>query len=93
MAGVPIAMTIKAAGLFEHPRQLEAAWTHKLDVGPRRFMSILEGPLLLRLAPEDLIRPVGVERRININEINRGIGQLAQLLQVVAAVDDARVQT
>jgi hypothetical protein len=55
-------------------------------------MPILEGPLLLRLAPENLISPVGIERRIDIDEVDAGVGQFLQLLQVVAAIDNSRIE-
>lgn len=47
--------------------------------------------LLLGFAPEDLIVAVGVEGRINVNEVNAGVGQPLELLQIVAAVDDAGI--
>ena len=55
-------------------------------------VAVLEGALLLGLAPEQLVVAVGVERRGDVAGFDAGIGQLGQLLQVVAAVDDAGVQ-
>jgi len=55
-------------------------------------VAILKGTLLLRLAPENLVGTVGVEGRVDINKVDAGIGQLFQLLQIVAAVDDPRVE-
>ena len=92
MAGVPIAMQIEAAGFFEYPRQFHAAGAHELDVGSRGFMAIFKGALLLRLAPENLVGPVGVKGRVDVDEVNAGVGQLSELLQIVTAVDDARVE-
>ena len=54
-------------------------------------MAVLEGALLLRLAPEDLVVAVGVEGRVDVDQVHAGVGELAQLLEVVAAVDDAGV--
>jgi len=34
---------------------------------------------------------VGVERRVNVAEVNGGVGQFLELFQIVAAVNDARV--
>ena len=92
MAGVPIAVIVKAAGLIENPRQLDASGAHKFDVGLRGFMAVVKGAFLLRLAPEDLVIPIGVEGRINVDEVDAGVGQLLELLKIVAAVDDARVE-
>ena len=54
-------------------------------------MTVIKGSLLFGLTPEDLIGPVGIERRVDINEVDGGIGQLFKLLQIVATVDDPRV--
>ena len=55
-------------------------------------MAILKGPLLLGLAPEDLVVAVGVEWRVDVDEVYAGVGELAQLLKVVAAVDDTSIE-
>ena len=64
-------------------------------------MAVFEGSLFLRLAPEDfpkiLHRAVGVERRIDVDEIDaavrdRSIGQLGELFEVVTTIDDAGVE-
>jgi hypothetical protein len=55
-------------------------------------VAIIKGPLLFRLAPEDLVIPIGIEWRINVDEVDAGVGQLLELLQIVAAVDDARIE-
>jgi hypothetical protein len=39
----------------------------------------------------DIIVAVGVEGRINVDEVNAGIGELAELVEIVAAIDDPRV--
>jgi hypothetical protein len=92
MAGVPVAVIVKAAGLFENARQLDAAGPHELDVGLRGFVPVVKGPLLFRLAPEDLVIPIGIEGRIDVDEVDAGIGQLLELLKIVAAIDDARIE-
>jgi len=38
-----------------------------------------------------LVVAVGVERRVDVDQVNATIGQLGELFEVVAAVDDARV--
>jgi len=55
-------------------------------------VAVLEGPLLLGLAPEDLVVAVAVERRVDVDEVHVGIGQLAKLVEAVAAIDDAGVE-
>ena len=92
MAGVPIAVEVKAAGLFENARQLDAAGPHELDVSLRGFMPVVKRPLLFRLAPEDFVIPIGIKGRIDVDEIDAGIGQLLELLKIVAAIDDARIE-
>ena len=92
MAGVPIAVEVKAAGLFENARQLDAAGPHELDVSLRGFMPVVKGPLLFRLAPENLVIPIGIERRINVDEVDAGVGQLLELFKVVAAIDDSGIE-
>jgi hypothetical protein len=55
-------------------------------------VAVVEGALLLGLSPEDFVVAIGVERRVDVDEVYAGVGQLAQLFQVVAAVDDARIE-
>jgi hypothetical protein len=45
--------------------------------------------LLLRLTPKDFVVAVGVERRVNVNQVNAGVGQFGELFQIVAAINDA----
>ncbi len=54
-------------------------------------MQVLEGALLLGLAPKDFVVPVRVEGRINVDEVNAGSGQLLELFQMIAAIDEAGV--
>ncbi len=43
------------------------------------------------LAPKDFVVAVRIERRVDVDEVDAALRQLAQLLQVIAAVDDAGV--
>ena len=54
-------------------------------------MAVFERALLFGLAPEDFVIAVGVEGRVNIDEVNAGVGQFLELLKIVAAVNDTRV--
>jgi hypothetical protein len=51
-------------------------------------VAVLEGALLFRLAPEDFVVTVGIERRVDLDEIHARIRQLAKLVKVVAAIDN-----
>ena len=62
VAGVPVAVVIKAAGLFEDARQLQAARAHVVNVGLGVLVAVFKGALLPGLAPEDLVVAVGVEK-------------------------------
>ena len=55
-------------------------------------MAVFKRSLFLGFAPEDFVVAIGVERRIDVDQINAGIGQLGELFEIVAAVDDARVE-
>jgi len=92
MAGVPVAVVIETASLFQYPRNFDAARTHELDVCLRGFVPVFKGPLLLRLAPEDFIGAVGVERRVNINQIDASVGQLPELIEIVPAKDRSCIE-
>ena len=85
-------VVLSIAAEEEHARHFHAARAHELDVGLSRGVAVLEGALLLRLAPENFVVTIGIERRINVNEVYAVRRELLQLLQVVAAVDDPRVQ-
>jgi hypothetical protein len=52
---------------------------------------VFEGAFLLRLAPEDLVVAVGVERRVDVDEIDARRGESPQLVEIVPAVDDPRI--
>ena len=71
--------------------EFDAAGAHEVDVGLGGGVAVLEGALLLGLAPEDLVVAVGVEGRVDVDEVHAGVGELAELVEVVAAVDDAGI--
>jgi hypothetical protein len=73
---VPVAVVVEGAGLFQQARELRAAGAHGVDVRLRGGVAVLVGPLLLRLAPEHLVVAVGVERRIDVDQVERS-GSLA----------------
>ena len=54
-------------------------------------MAVFEGALLLGLAPEDFVVAVRVERRVDVDQIHARGGQLPELFEIVAAIDDAGV--
>ena len=92
VVGVPVAMVIKAAGLFEDAGELHAARAHVVNVSLGVLAAVFKGALLLGLAPKDFVVAVGVERRVYVNEVHAGVGQFGELFQIVAAVDDAGVE-
>ncbi len=63
-----------------------------IDVGLGAGVAVVERSLLLALAPEDLVVAVAVEGRVDVDEVDAVVGELGQLLEVVAAVDDAGVE-
>ena len=85
-------MVVEAAGLFEDAGELHAAGAHVVDVGRRAGVAIFETSFFLRLAPEDFVVAVGIEGWVNVDQIDAGIGEMAELFEVVAAVDDAGVE-
>src|SRR5215210_3487592 len=87
----PRPVTAEAAGGLEDAGEFDAAGPHVVDVGLGAGVAVLEGPLLLGLAPEDLVVAVGVERRVDVDQVDAAVGQVPQLLQAVAAVDHAGV--
>jgi hypothetical protein len=84
-------VVVEAAGLFEDAGQFHAARAHEVNAGLRAGVAVLEGALLLGLAPKDFVVAVGVEGRVNVAEVHAGVGQFLELFQIVAAVNDARV--
>ena len=92
VAGVPVAVVIKAAGLFEDAGELHAARAHVVNVSLGGFVAVFKGALLAGFAPKDFVVAVGVEGRVNVNQINAGVGQFVELFQIVAAINDAGVE-
>jgi hypothetical protein len=52
---------------------------------------ILERTFLFGLAPKDLVVTVGVEWRIDVNQIDAGGWQFRQLFEVLPTVNDAGI--
>ncbi len=92
VAGVPVAVVIKTAGLFEDTGELDAARAHVVNVSLGGFVAVFKGALLLGLAPKDFVVAIGVEGRVNVNEVNAGVGQLGELFQIITAVNDAGIE-
>ena len=92
VAGVRVAVVIKAAGLFEDAGQLHAARAHVVNVSLGVLVPVFKGALLLGLAPKDFVVAVGVEGRVYVNEIHAGVGQLGELFQIIAAINHAGVE-
>src|ERR1017187_4031980 len=74
MRGVPVAVVVEAAGLLEDTGHFDAARAHELNVSLGAAVAVLEGALLLGLAPEDFVVAVGVEGRVNVDEVHAGVG-------------------
>ena len=83
VAGVPVAVVIKAAGLFEDAGELHAARAHVVNVSPGVLVAVFKGALLPGLAPI-----VG----LRLSNHARTVGQLGELFQIVAAINDAGVE-
>src|SRR5262249_30015843 len=92
VAGGPVTVAVETARRCEDARQWTAAREHRVDVGARRSVAVVEGPLLLRLAPERLIDAVRVERRVDVDQIDALVGQEFQFVEVVAAPDRLGVE-
>ena len=55
-------------------------------------MAIFEGAFFLGFAPEDFVIAVRVERWIDVDQIHASIGQFGELVDIIAAIDDAGVE-
>src|SRR5688500_16656577 len=55
-------------------------------------MTILEGSFLFTFSPKDFVIAIRVKRWVYVNQVNRSIRQLLELLKAVAAVDDLGVK-
>ena len=51
-----------------------------------------KGAFLAGLAPEDFVVAVGVEGRVNVNQVDAGVRQFGGLFGIVATVDDASIE-
>ena len=92
MAGVPIAVVVKAPGRFQNSRQLHTARAHKINVSGGRGVAIFKRPFLFRLSPEDFIVAVGIEWRVNVDQINTLIWKALELVQAIATIDDLGIE-
>ncbi len=92
VTGVPVAVIVKAARAFEDAGELLAARAHEFDVGLGGRVAIVERALLLGLSPEDFIVAVGIEGRVDVDQVDAAVRELGELVEVVAAVDDSGVQ-
>jgi hypothetical protein len=54
-------------------------------------MPIGERTLLFRFAPKDFVVSVRVEWRVDVDQIDARLRQLAELIEIIAAINDARV--
>ncbi len=54
-------------------------------------MPIFKAAFLFRLAPENFVVAVRVERWVDIDQIDAPVRQFLQLIDVIAAINDARV--
>lgn len=90
--GVPVAVVVKTSGLFQDASQLDAPRPHEFDIGLRGSVTILERSFLPRLTPENFVVAVRIERRIDVDQVDRRVWQFFQLIEIVTAVDDAGVE-
>lgn len=54
-------------------------------------VAVLERAFLACLAPEDLVVAVGVEGRVDVDEVHARVGEVLEMGEVVPAIDHARV--
>src|ERR1019366_8747253 len=73
-------------------RSAAAGTTARRAAVRERLVPNPKGALLLGVVPEDFVVAVGVEGRVNVNQIHAGGGQLGELFQIVAAINDAGVE-
>jgi hypothetical protein len=92
MRSVPIAVVVETASFLQDASQLHAAGPHEIDVRFCGFVTVLEGTLFFRFAPEHLIVAIRVERWINVDQVNAGVGKFSQLIEAVAAIDDPSIE-
>lgn len=71
--------------------EFDAPGAHEFDICLCGGVAVLEYAGFLCLAPEDLIVAVGVEGRVDVDKVHAAVGQVAKLVEIVAAVDDAGI--
>jgi hypothetical protein len=54
-------------------------------------VAVLKRPFFLRLAPKDFVVSIRVERRVDVDQIDATVRQLAKLIEIVAAIDNLRI--
>jgi hypothetical protein len=57
----------------------------------RAGVTVFKGAFLLCLTPKDFVIAIRVEGRVNVNQVNAGIGKLFELVKIVTAISDASV--
>ena len=70
---MPVAVVVEGAGLLEDAGEFDASRHHEVDISLGGRMAVVEGPLLLGLAPEDIVVAVGVERRVDVHQVDTGV--------------------
>jgi hypothetical protein len=85
---VPVAVIVEGAGLLENPVKLGNAGAHPMDVMLNRAEPVVKRALLFGVTPKDFVVPVGVEWRVDVDEVYALVGEVAQLLQVIPTVDE-----
>ena len=91
MRGVPIAVVIKRPCILQNAGYFHTTRPHDVDVGSRRFVPIFKGALLFRLTPKHLVISVGIERRVDVDQIDALIWKPAELVDAVPTTDDLRI--
>ena len=92
VGGVPVAVVVEGACGFEDAVEFDAAGAHEVDVGLCGGVAVVEGAFFLGFAPEDFVVAVGVEGGIDVDEVDAVVGESAEVVEVVAAIDDAAVE-
>jgi len=65
---------------------------HIADLGLGGGVSVFEGSFFFGFAPEDFVVSVGVEGRVDVDEVHGSVGEFLELFEVVATVDDAGIE-
>src|ERR1039458_284902 len=92
MTGVPVAVIIKTAGLFEDAGKLHAARPHVFNVSLGGFVAVFKRAFLFGLAPKDFVIAVGLKGLFYVNQVGGGARQFGKLFEIVAAINNARVE-